>query len=269
MDVRDMKSSMQAVAAHPQLIGQDEIRQLAEYFEGRPPGDVLDWAMDRFQKRFALVTSFQLAGTVLIDMASRLNREFRVVIIDTGRLPQETYKLIDRVRERYQVSVELVMPDPELVQKMVVQHGVNLFYRDVARRQLCCHVRKVLPLLNVLEGLEAWGAGLRRGQSSTRQHIQKVELDDEHGGIVKINPLADWSQQDLWTYTRSHDVPYHSLYDRGYSSIGCAPCTRPVEDGKGLRSGRWWWEEEGVPKECGMHCSLETGVEDRLVALTD
>lgn len=269
MDVESMKHSIREAPPHPFLVDAEEIRQLAEYFEGRSAQGVLKWAIDRFQERFALVTSFQLAGTVLIDMASRLDREFRVVTIDTGRLPQGTYELIDRLRERYQISVELIMPDPEVVQKMVLQHGVNLFYRDVALRQFCCHVRKVLPLLKVLEGLGAWGAGLCRGQSHTRRHIRKVELDHEHGGIIKINPLADWSQRDLWIYTRNHDVPYHSLYDQGYTTIGCSPCTRPILEGEDLRSGRWWWEEKGTPKECGMHCSLETGVEDRLVALTE
>lgn len=236
-----------------------EAGQWAVHFEDKEPEDLLEWAFQRFgSQRLALVSSFQAEASVLIDMAWRIHPQVRVVTVDTGRLPEETHQIIDRVRERYGITVEVVMPDPQLVGRMVRRHGVNLFYKDVNLRLLCCHVRKVVPLQGVLDGLDAWVTGLRRAQWATRANIRKVEIDHDHGGVVKLNPLADWSDEDVWEYIRACDVPYHPLYDRSYTSIGCAPCTRPVEPGADPRSGRWWWETN-APKECGMHCPIETG----------
>ncbi|ADU51740.1 phosphoadenylylsulfate reductase (thioredoxin) [Thermaerobacter marianensis DSM 12885] len=236
-----------------------EAGQWAVHFEDKEPEDLLEWAFDRFgEQRLALISSFQAEASVLIDMAWRINPRVRVVTVDTGRLPQETYELIDRVRDHYGITVEVVMPDPVLIGRMVQRHGINLFYKDVNLRLLCCHLRKVLPLQGVLDHLDAWVTGLRRAQWATRANIRKVEIDHDHGGLVKLNPLADWSDDDVWDYIRQNGVPYHALYDRGYTSIGCAPCTRPVEPGADPRSGRWWWEKD-APKECGMHCPIETG----------
>lgn len=234
-----------------QLTAQ-EVASVAAAFEERPAETLLRWALERFGRQFALVSSFQAEALVLIDMAARICDDVRVITIDTGRLPEATYELIDRVRERYGVTVELHAPETHLVEAMTRQHGVNLFYQSVDLRRLCCHVRKVRPLTRALQTVSAWGTGLRREQAVTRAHIRKVELDAEHGGIVKLSPLANWTWDDVWAYIRRHDVPYHRLYDAGYPSIGCAPCTRPVEAGADARSGRWWWEE-ATHKECGLH----------------
>ncbi|MBI3912231.1 MAG: phosphoadenylyl-sulfate reductase [Armatimonadetes bacterium] len=240
------------------LLDDLEVGELATFYDDADPEEVLEWTFDRFGNRVAMVSSFQAEGVVLIDMAAKVNPDVRVITIDTGRLPQESYQLIDTMRARYGIPIEVLLPNAHAVEKMVVQHGVNLFYHDVPSRLLCCHVRKVIPLQRALRGLDGWITGLRREQWATRANIRKIELDHDHGGIVKINPLADWTNDEVWDYIRTHDVPYHPLYDQGYTSISCAPCTRPVPSGRDPRSGRWWWEEN-APKECGMHCSLETG----------
>ena len=214
--------------------------------------EVLRWALDEFHPRIAIATSFQAESMVLIDQATKIRPDVRIFTIDTGRLPQETYTLIDDIRHRYDLKVEVVVPDTARVQAMVRQHGMNLFYRHETLRMLCCHIRKVEPLQRALSGLDAWIAGLRRDQGATRADTAKVEIDATHGGIVKVNPLADWTKERVWDYIRSHKLPYNALYDQGYTSIGCAPCTRSIGPGEDERAGRWWWENSGL-KECGLH----------------
>jgi phosphoadenosine phosphosulfate reductase len=214
---------------------------------------VLAWAAETFDPRFALVTSFAAEGVVLIDLLTKIHSRPRVLTIDTGRLPAETYALIEAIHERYGLTVEVLFPQTEAVEVMTREHGVNLFYRSVEARKLCCDVRKVEPLGRALVGLDAWITGLRRDQAITRGDIGKVELDDDHGGIAKVNPLADWCWDQVWSYVRAHDLPYNALHDRGYPSIGCTPCTRAVERGEDIRAGRWWWEQDGAAKECGLH----------------
>ncbi len=186
---------------------------------------------------------------VVIDMASRISSEVRVFTIDTGRLPEETYQMIDTVRQRYGIKVEVVFPDAAEVASMVSTHGPNLFYREVSARMLCCHIRKVRPLERKLATLKAWVVGLRRTQGDSRQGVRKVEAVS---GAVKISPLADWSLAEVEQYIREYKVPVHPLYEQGYTSIGCAPCTRPVMPGEDERAGRWWWEQD-EQKECGIH----------------
>lgn len=240
------------------LMDELEAGEAAVELDDQEPQAVLAWAIDKFGGRLGLCSSFQAEGCVLIDMAWRIDPKIRVFTIDTGRQPEETYKLIDTIRERYGIHTEIFMPDTNIVQQMVTKHGHNLFYRDVNLRLLCCQVRKVLPLRRALMNYDAWITGLRRDQWATRSNIRKLEIDHDHGGIVKLAPLADWTDDEVWDYIRANDVPYNELYDKGFKSIGCAPCTRQVADGEDPRSGRWWWET-GAPKECGMHCSIETG----------
>jgi phosphoadenosine phosphosulfate reductase len=221
--------------------------------ERRSAEELLQWAFDTFQPRIALVSSFQAESSVLIDMTHRLRgSDFCVVTLDTGRLNQETYDCMDAIRQRYGVTVEVYFPDTLKVQEMARGHGLNPFYGSVELRKLCCAIRKVEPLDRALEGLKAWVTGLRREQAVTRAETRKVELDKDHGGISKINPLIDWSHGQVWEYIRKNDVPYNRLHDRGYPSIGCAPCTRPVKPGEHIRAGRWWWERPET-KECGLH----------------
>ena len=249
------------------MIDEQEVGQAAVELEDKEPQEVLAWAIDRFGRDLAICCSFQTDGCVLIDMAHKVNPRIRVFTIDTGRMPQETHDLVDTYRQRYGIEVEIFMPDSAVVQKMVTTHGNNLFYGDVNLRLLCCQVRKVLPLRRALMTCNAWVTGLRRDQWVTRSKIRKIEIDHEHGGIVKLAPLADWREEEVWNYIRANDVPYNELYDKGYKSIGCAPCTRAVDTGQDARAGRWWWERDAA-KECGMHSAIETyGFEQELAAL--
>jgi len=158
---------------------------------------------------------------------------------------------MDAIREKYRIPIEVFFPRTEEVELMVREHGLNLFYKSPELRTRCCHVRKVEPLKRALSGLDAWITGLRREQTSSRTSIRKVEIDYANGGIAKINPLADWTSQQVWAYIHENDVPYNVLFDQGYASIGCSPCTRPIKPGEDPRAGRWWWETG--TKECGLH----------------
>lgn len=233
-----------------------EAPRLAHAFDERTPQELLAWAIARFGERLALATSFQVDGMVLLDMAWRISPAIRVITVDSGRLPQETYDLIERVRERYGLSIEVFSPSASDLERFVGAHGPNPFYRSLELRVGCCEVRKVAPLTRALAGFDAWITGQRRDQQTTRRGISIVERDDAHGGILKLNPLAAWTSEQVWAYVRAHGVPYNALYDQGFTSIGCAPCTRATRPGDDPRSGRWWWEHD-APKECGMHCVVD------------
>jgi phosphoadenosine phosphosulfate reductase len=226
---------------------------LTSDLENLSPEEVLQWALDKFSPKLALACSFQAEGSVLIDMMHRLvGSDFRIFTLDTGRLNQETYDCMDAIRTRYGVCVEVYFPDAMKVQDMVRVHGLNLFYNSVQLRKMCCHVRKVEPLNRALKDLNAWMTGLRREQAVTRADVRKVEIDRDHSGIVKINPLIEWSTDQVWNYIRENNVPFNRLHKQGYPSIGCAPCSRAVTPGEHLRAGRWWWENPET-KECGLH----------------
>lgn len=202
--------------------------------------------------RVALVASFQAESGVLIDMAARLGVRPDVLTIDTGRLPAETHTVIEEFRRRYDISLRVLTPDPDEVKQLVAVHGVDLFHESVELRLSCCNVRKVRPLDRALREYDAWVTGLRRDQSTTRAATPTVARDDAHGGIVKVAPLADWTRADVEDYLVRNNVPRHPLYAAGYTSIGCAPCTRATTAGEDERAGRWWWEQESN-KECGLH----------------
>lgn len=217
----------------------------------REPESVLRWSYDSFA-RVAIVASLQAESSVIIDLASKIRHDLHVLTLDTGRLPRETLQMIARVRSRYGIDVEVITPDPIETAEMVAAHGIDLFYESVELCRECCDVRKSRPLDRALQGYDAWITGLRREQAATRAQTQVVALDPEHGGITKVAPLATWSKAQVWAYIRDHDLPYHSLYDHGYTSIGCEPCTRATRPGEDGRAGRWWWERDAV-KECGLH----------------
>ena len=215
--------------------------------------DILTWGLENFTDKIALSCSFGAPeGLVLLDMMHRIDPAARVFVLDTGRLPQATYDLIDRVRDRYDKTVEVIFPAAERVQSMVSDGGLNLFYESVEKRELCCRIRKVEPLNRFLSGLDAWVTGLRRDQSSARNKTAKIEIDRAHAGIAKLNPIADWSRAQVLDYVKEHDVPINRLHAEGYPSVGCDPCSRPIGPGDDPRSGRWWWEESDL-KECGIH----------------
>jgi phosphoadenosine phosphosulfate reductase len=224
-----------------------------ETFEAMDAVELLGWALERFRPRIALASSFGAEDVVLIDLLMELDPRARVFTLDTGRLHSETYALAQALRDRYGLTIDVYFPRTEATEAMVRAHGVNLFYASVENRKLCCGVRKVEPLGRALEGLDAWITGLRREQAVTRGRVRKVEIDADHGGILKLNPLADWSWDRVWGYIRDHAVPYNALHDAGFPSIGCAPCTRAVKPGEDLRAGRWWWEQDAAAKECGLH----------------
>lgn len=195
---------------------------------------------------------------VLTDLIARHfsgKREAGIAMfsLDTGRLPQETYDLMDRVRERYALPLEIYFPDSKLVEEYVAAQGVNGFYHSVENRKRCCQIRKVEPLKRALAGKGAWVTGMRREQAASRGSLEVASYDADNG-LQKYNPLLDWSNEEVWSYIRTHDVPYNALHDRFYPSIGCAPCTRAIAMGEDIRAGRWWWEDE-QGKECGLHVS--------------
>jgi len=241
------------------VLGELEIGEIGVELDDREPQDVIAWGLETFGERVAVVTALQAEGMAVLDMAARIRPDVRAVTVDTGRLPRATHAFIHDVRAHYpRVRFEVLLPDAEEVETMVRRHGADPFRTSIPLRLLCCHVRKVRPLLRALRGLDAWFTGLRREQWASRAAIKKVELDHDHGGIVKLNPLADWTNQEVWEYLEASGVPVHPLYRQGYTSIGCDPCTRPTAAGEDDRAGRWWWER-GAPKECGIHCPIETG----------
>ena len=231
----------------------EEVEALNQEFEEKPPQAILEWGLERFHSRIALSSSFGAEDVVLIDMLWRIDPKARVFTLDTLRLPTETYTLMDQIRLRYELDLEVMYPDMERVAPMVEENGFNLFYKAMEMRKLCCGVRKVEPLERELSELDAWITGLRRDQATTRANVGKVELDEPHGNIAKLNPLADWTWEQVWEYIREYDVPYNELHDNGYPSIGCLPCTRAVQPGEDPRAGRWWWESDPNAKECGLH----------------
>jgi len=234
-----------AVSAH-------EIAQLAAQLDSQSSEQVLGYALEKFHPRIALSNSLQTEDMVVLDIAWRIEPKVRVFTLDTGRLHQETYDMMDRVRDHYGVKLEVLFPDAAEVQAMVNAKGLNLFYESVENRHECCGLRKVKPLQKALAGLDAWVTGLRRDQWASRTNIQKIEIDAANGGIIKFNPIADWTQELLDEYVKAHNVPRHALYSKGFTSIGCLPCTRATKPGENPRAGRWWWEQE-EQKECGLH----------------
>ena len=196
-------------------------------------------------------SSLAAEDMVLTDLILRSKLPISIFTLETGRLHAETLGMLDRIREVYGYEVEAYRPDAAAVDAYVQQNGLNAFYDSVDMRKECCRIRKVDPLNRALAGKKAWVTGQRRAQSATRTDLQVQEEDAAHG-MVKFNPLADWSEEDVWHYIRSNNVPYNPLHDRGYPSIGCEPCTRAIAPGEDVRAGRWWWENP-ESKECGLH----------------
>ena len=245
--------------AHTQKIIESRLLKFIESGEAEllSAQEILTWTVKNFHPQLALSCSFGAPeGLVLLDMMHRIDPASRVFVIDTGRLPQATHDLIDRVRARYDKRVEVIFPRAEEVQSMVAAKGMNLFYESIENRQLCCRVRKVEPLKRYLADLDAWVTGLRRDQNLTRADTPKLEIDYAHGGMVKVSPIAGWTRAEVMDYARAHEVPINRLHDRGYPSVGCDPCSRGIESGEDLRAGRWWWEKPET-RECGIHVEEE------------
>ncbi len=229
---------------------QDEIDKINSKL--KTPEDALKWAYDTFGDKIAKASSFGAEDSVVTDMIIKVNPKARFFTLDTGRLNQETYDVMDQIAKKYNIKFEVMFPDTKEVQEMVHKRGINLFYESVENRKLCCEIRKVHPLNKILSTLDAWVTGLRRDQNENRSKASMVEIDSLHGGIIKVNPIIDWSWDQTLAYIKEHKLPYNKLLDRGYTSIGCEPCTRAIKPGEDLRAGRWWWESD-THKECGLH----------------
>lgn len=196
-------------------------------------------------------SSLGAEAIVLTDLIWTDVPEIEIFTLDTGRLPEQTRNLIERLENRYQRRMRVYHPAPASIEAWVAQNGINGFFNSVAQRQSCCHVRKVEPFRRAIQGAGAWVTGVRRDQSATRAQAQPIEIDTANGGITRISPLLDWTNEDVWSYIRTNKLPYNPLHDQGYASIGCEPCTRAVQSGEDSRSGRWWWENIDS-KECGL-----------------
>ncbi len=231
----------------------DRLNSISKEMESKSAIEVIKWALKSYTPNVALSCSFGAEDVVLIDLICEVDRAHaRIFTLDTGRLNQETYDVMEAVRKRYGVTINVFFPDSPQVEEMVTKKGMNLMYESIENRKLCCKIRKVDPLKRALTGLDCWITGLRREQATTRNEIKKIEIDSAHGNIVKVNPLADWTTDQIWKFIKNNKIPYNKLHDLGYPSIGCAPCTRAVKPGEDSRAGRWWWEMASN-RECGIH----------------
>lgn len=233
------------------MADENTIRRWNQEFNHKSPDEILRFFLGHFKDKIALSSSLGIEDQVLIRMVSKINKNTRIFTLDTGRLFPETYDLIERTANKYDIHIQVFFPDAREVEKMVYEKGINLFYESVENRKLCCAVRKLRPLVRAIEGLDAWITGLRKEQSETRNNLHVVEWD-ENNGLIKINPLLQWTEEEVKDYIDAHNIPYNPLYNKGYASIGCQPCTRAIEPGETLRAGRWWWENAEA-KECGLH----------------
>jgi phosphoadenosine phosphosulfate reductase len=210
--------------------------------------------LERIARDFSpavFASSLAAEDMVLTDLILKAQLPIAIFSLETGRLHPETLAVLDQVKAAYGYDVQLYRPQTEAVDAYVAQNGLNAFYDSIEMRRECCRIRKVEPLGRALAGNKAWVTGQRRAQSTTRAELN-IEEDDAAHGLTKFNPLADWSEQDVWNYIRANKVPYNALHDQGFPSIGCAPCTRAIEPGEDVRAGRWWWENPDS-KECGLH----------------
>ncbi len=230
---------------------QTEIQTLNEQFRGESAENLLGYFLGRYGSRIALASSLSIEDQMLTDILLKINPQARIFTLDTGRLFPETYSLIDRTNLKYGYKLEVFFPESSEVEEMVNTKGINLFYESIEQRKLCCKVRKINPLKRAFETLDVWISGLRRDQSVTRQEMQLIEWD-ETSGLIKLNPLINHTEEEVWEYIHQHKVPYNKLHDQGFPSIGCQPCTRAIKPGEDIRAGRWWWENP-EHKECGLH----------------
>jgi phosphoadenosine phosphosulfate reductase len=228
--------------------------QVAEYnkqLSNASPEEAISFFLRMFPGKTAFATSLSLEDQVIMQMLSVTEQPVFCFTLDTGRLFQETYDLLDLTVNKYKIRIHAFFPDSAAVEKMVSEKGINLFYESVENRKLCCHIRKVAPMQRALKGMKVWISGLRKEQAVTRKDLELVEWDETNGKI-KVNPLARWTDEEVWNRIHLMSIPYNPLHDIGYPSIGCLPCTRAIQPGEDFRSGRWWWE---LPenKECGIH----------------
>jgi phosphoadenosine phosphosulfate reductase len=230
---------------------KDKLTELNKRFKDTPPLEILEYFLTKYKGRIAFASSMGAEDQVLTEMIVSIDNKSRIFTLDTGRVFPETYEAIDRTNARYKINIEVFFPERQQVEEMVKEKGINLFYESIENRKQCCHTRKMAPLKRALHGLDVWISGLRKSQSVTRENLKVVEWD-ENNDMIKLNPLIDWTEEQVWDYIKEKNIPYNKLHDKGFPSIGCQPCTRAVKAGDDVRAGRWWWE---LPehKECGLH----------------
>jgi phosphoadenosine phosphosulfate reductase len=231
--------------------GPAQLEAINAQLKGKPAEEIVRWAGAEFGEGIAFASSFGAEDVALIDIIARVAPAIRIFTLDTGRLHDETYDVMERIRVRYGLPVQSYFPDREAVENLEREKGFYSFRESIEARKECCGIRKVEPLRRALSGLRAWMTGLRAAQAVTRTDMGAVEWD-EGNRLAKVNPLIDWSEEQTWEYVRANNIPYNALHDRNFPSIGCAPCTRAIEPGEDVRAGRWWWENP-ENKECGLH----------------
>ena len=222
--------------------------------ESKSAEQLIQWCMDQYGLKAGLACSFGMEDMILIDIIAKLKGPITIFTLDTGRLHEETYEIMERVRSHYGLEIKTYFPNLEQVESLVREKGFFSFKENIENRKECCEIRKIEPLNRALSELDAWVTGLRRDQAVTRTETPKILEDIDHPPLVKINPLADWTQAQVEAYIDQHKVPVNALHKKNFPSIGCAPCTRPIEAGEDIRAGRWWWENP-EHKECGLHRS--------------
>jgi phosphoadenosine phosphosulfate reductase len=228
-----------------------DIDAINNLLAGKSAQEVIEWFLREFEGKVAFSTSLGAEDQAITQMIAKFDKTADIFTLDTGRLFPETYDLIDLTSKKYDLKVRVMFPDASRVEEMVNEKGINLFYDSIENRKLCCHIRKIEPLKRAFAGLDAWICGLRREQSITRKDVRLVEWD-ENNGLIKVNPLIEWTETELWDYIKANQIPYNKLHDTGFPSIGCQPCTRAILPGEDVRAGRWWWENPET-RECGLH----------------
>jgi len=230
---------------------KEQIEILNQKYSQASAEELISSFLSEYNGKIALSSSLGIEDQALTHMICNIDKSVKIFTLDTGRLFPETYDLIHRTNHKYGIKMSVYFPDAGHVEEMVNTKGINLFFESVENRKLCCNIRKIEPLKRAFAGLEVWICGLRREQSVTRQNMQRIEWD-EANGIIKLNPLIDWTEDEVRKFINDHGIPYNPLHDKGFPSIGCQPCTRAIFPGEDIRAGRWWWENPDT-KECGLH----------------
>jgi phosphoadenosine phosphosulfate reductase len=228
------------------------IQELKDKTQDLAAQELLKKVLKEYHPEIGLACSFSIEDIVIAHMMKSLVDTPVIFAIDTGRLHEETYECAENMRLKLGLAIHWFFPDRDAVESLEHEKGLYSFRESLENRHECCGIRKVEPLNRALESLSGWITGQRSEQSITRNSLERIQLDQAHGGIIKINPLADWSEEKVWEYIRLHKLPYNRLHDQGFPSIGCSPCTRPIREGEHPRAGRWWWEDP-ENKECGLH----------------
>lgn len=233
-------------------MNNEQIIKLQEKSKNLDAEGIIRLAYQEFGRKITFATSLGEEDQVITDILSKIAPDIEIFTLDTGRLFQETYDLLDKTQKKYsKLKFKIYYPNTQHVEEMVQEKGINLFYESIENRKLCCNVRKVEPLRRALLNYDAWIVGLRRQQAVTRSTIEAFEWDDANGK-VKVNPLVNWSLEEVHRYIKEHNIDVSPLHAQGFVSIGCAPCTRAIKPGEDIRAGRWWWEQP-EQKECGLH----------------